>query len=85
MNAEQFKGSWTELKRALKEWEKLTAEDLTQIDGDQVRFAEAVQKRYGELKSEEITKWADRWYAKWSGWYEGYQEAKPAPPGPSQA
>lgn len=79
MNQEQFEGSWDELKRAVKQhWDKVTDEDLVQIAGDQKKFTLAVQKRYGEAQGAEITKWADRWYARWSGWYEGYQEAKPA-------
>lgn len=77
MNQEQFKESWGQLKGALKrQWGELTDEDLLQIAGDQGKFNGAIQKRYGEKKGD-VSKWADRWYAKWSGWYEGYEEAKP--------
>ena len=79
MNQEQFKESWTQLKGHLgKQWDKLTEEDLLLIAGDQVRFNDAIEKRYGALKAD-VSKWADRWYAKWSGWYEGYEELRPAP------
>jgi len=78
MNHEQFKGSWDQLKGALKnKWEKLTDDDLLQIEGDLDKFNGAIQRRYGQMK-EEVSKWADRWYARWSGWYEGYEESKPA-------
>jgi len=76
MNQEQFKGGWDQLKGALKkQWGKLTDDDLLQIEGDQDKFNGTIQKRYGDNK-EEVSKWADRWYAKWSGWYEGYEESK---------
>ncbi len=78
MNDVQFKESWKQFKGPLKEqWAKLTDEDLLQIDGDQEKFHSAVQARYGASK-EEVIKWVNRRYAKWSGWYEGYEEAKPA-------
>lgn len=78
MNQEQFKGSWDHLKAALKkQWGTLTDDDLLQIEGDRNKFNGAIEKRYGEMKGE-VTKWADRWYAKWSGWYEGHEESKPA-------
>ena len=77
MNQEQFRQSWEQVKGHLKkQWGKLTDEDLLDIDGDQNKFNGAIEKRYGETKGE-VSKWADRWYAKWIGWYEGYEEAKP--------
>lgn len=78
MNQEQFTESWSQLKGHLgKQWDKLTDDDLLQIAGDQKKFHAVIEKRYGETR-EDVSKWADRWYAKWSGWYEGYVEAKPA-------
>ncbi len=78
MNQQQFKDSWSQLKGALKKhWGQLTDEDLALINGDQSRFNAAVRKRYG-AKEAEVGEWADRWYAKWTGWYEGYKEAEPA-------
>jgi len=76
MNQEQFKGSWDQLKGALKkQWGNLTDDDLLQMEGDQDKFNGTIQKRYGDTK-EEVSKWADRWYARWVGWYEGYVESK---------
>lgn len=76
MNQEQFKSSWTQLKgRLQQQWAAITDEDLLQIAGDQGAFKTVLQKRYGE-KQADVSQWADRWYAKWSGWYEGYQEVK---------
>lgn len=74
MNQEQFKGGWDQLKGALKkDWGKITNDDLLRIAGDQQKFNTVVEARYGTMKGE-VSKWADRWYAKWIGWYEGYEE-----------
>lgn len=78
MNEVQFKDSWKQFKGPLKEqWAKLTDEDLLTIDGDQEKFHSALQGRYGATK-DEVIRWMNRRYAKWSGWYEGYEEAKAA-------
>ena len=78
MNDVQFKESWKQFKGPLKEqWAKLTDEDLLKIDGDQSKFHLAVQTRYGAAAQDEVIQWVNRRYAKWSGWYEGYVEAKP--------
>jgi uncharacterized protein YjbJ (UPF0337 family) len=80
MTQEQFRQSWDQIKGDLKRrWVKLTDEDILQIDGDQGRFNGAIQRRYDVTKGE-VSRWADRWYAKWTGWYEGYEEAKPVVP-----
>jgi uncharacterized protein YjbJ (UPF0337 family) len=74
MNQEQFKDSWGQLKGALKKnWRELTDDDLVLIAGDQQKFSTVVEARYGTMQGE-VSKWADRWYAKWTGWYEGYKE-----------
>ena len=76
MNQEQFKSSWTQLQGTLqKQWGAFTDEDLLQIAGDRGIFETVVKKRYGD-KQLEVSQWADRWYAKWTGWYEGYREVK---------
>ncbi|MBI3809839.1 MAG: CsbD family protein [Nitrospirae bacterium] len=79
MNHEQFKQSWGQLKGHLKKhWGKLTEDDLQQIEGDLDKFSGAIEKRYGEMKGE-VSKWADLWYARWSGSYvEYYAKWKPA-------
>ena len=78
MNREQFKEGWDQLKgRLQKQWVNLTDEDILQIAGDQDKFNGVLHVRYGESKGE-VIKWANRWHAKWAGWYEGYEEAKPA-------
>ena len=85
MNREQFQQSWYQLEGHLKKhWGQLTNEDLLQIGGDLDKFNKAIEQRYGERK-EEIRKWADRWYAKWIGWYEGYEEEKPSGETPAPA
>lgn len=77
MNREQFSQFWSQLQQPLKgQWGKLTDEDLLQIGGDLGKFNSTVAARYGEMK-DEVIKWANRRYARWTGWYEGYEEAKP--------
>jgi uncharacterized protein YjbJ (UPF0337 family) len=62
MNAEQFKGKWTQFKgEAKKQWGKLTDDDLMQVEGDYDKFIGRVQERYGD-KKEEVVRWADDWY-----------------------
>lgn len=79
MNQEQFGQFWEQLKAPLQEkWEKITDQDLLEIQGNLVTFAGILQKRYGELQKEEVSTWANRRYAHWSGNYIGYQDLKPA-------
>ena len=79
MNHEQFKQSWCQLKGYLKKhWGKLTDDDLLQIEGDLDKFNGAIEKRYGKMKGD-VSKWADLWYARWTGSYvEYYAKWKPA-------
>ena len=79
MNTEQFKQSWGQLEGHLqKHWAKLTDDDLRQIEGDLDKFNGAIEKRYGEMKGEG-SRWADLWYARWTGSYvEYYAKWKPA-------
>jgi uncharacterized protein YjbJ (UPF0337 family) len=61
-----------------KHWAKLTGDDLLQIEGDLDKFNGGIEKRYGEMKGE-VSRWADLWYARWSGSYvEYYERWKPA-------
>ena len=79
MNQEQFGQFWEQLKAPLKaKWEKITEEDLVEIQGDLGKFGTVLQKRYGELQNEEVTTWANRRYSHWSGNYKGYKDVNPA-------
>jgi uncharacterized protein YjbJ (UPF0337 family) len=79
MNQEQFGQFWAQLKAPLKaQWEKITDEDLLQIEGNLGTFASILQKRYGELQKEQVNTWVNRRYAHWSGNYIGYKDPKPA-------
>ena len=79
MNQEQFGQFWTQLKAPLKaKWEKITEEDLGEIQGDLTKFGLVLQKRYGELHKEEVNTWANRRYSHWSGNYLGYKDVEPA-------
>jgi uncharacterized protein YjbJ (UPF0337 family) len=78
MNQEQFGQFWTQLKAPLKaKWEKITEEDLGEIQGDLAKFGTVLQKRYGELQKEEVNTWANRRYSHWTGNYLGYKDAEP--------
>lgn len=79
MNQEQFGQFWTQLKAPLKaKWEKITEDDLGEIQGNLAKFGTVLQKRYGELQKEEVSTWANRRYSHWTGNYVGYKDAEPA-------
>ena len=78
MNQEQFGQFWTQLKAPLKaKWEKITDEDLLEIQGDLAKFSSVIQKRYGEVQKEEVNTWANRRYSTWTGNYIGYKDPAP--------
>lgn len=73
MNQQQFIGFWEQLQDPLKaKWEKITDEDLLQIDGDMVKFHDVLDLRYGADK-ETVSTWANRRYSHVSGNYQGYE------------
>ena len=75
MNQEQFRQFWEQLKAPLKaKWTSISDEDLVEIKGDLDTFGIVLQKRYGELRKDEVVRWARRRYCHWSGNYIGYQE-----------
>jgi uncharacterized protein YjbJ (UPF0337 family) len=77
MNQEQFRQFWEQLRMPLKEkWEKVTIDDLNEIQGDLATFHSVLQRRYGEFHKEEVNIWANRRYSHWSGNYAGYQDAE---------
>jgi uncharacterized protein YjbJ (UPF0337 family) len=79
MNQEQFGQFWSELKAPLQaKWKKITDQDLLEIQGNLATFGSILQKRYGEVQKGEVTTWANRRYAHWTGNYAGYQDATPA-------
>jgi hypothetical protein len=78
MNQEQFGQFWEQLRTPLNaKWEKVTMEDLDEIQGDLARFGSVLQRRYGELQKEEVSIWANRRYSHWTGNYVGYEDAEP--------
>src|SRR5580765_8890053 len=63
MNADHFKGKWSQFKGELKKtWGKFTDDDLIQIEGDYEKFKGLAQQRYADRK-DEISRWADEWYS----------------------
>ena len=79
MNQEQFGQFWEQLKAPLKaQWTGISDEDLVEIKGNRETFSTVLQKRFGELRKEEVSRWADRRYCHWSGNYVGYKELTPA-------
>ncbi len=78
MNQEQFGQFWGQLQTPLKkQWEKFTDADLEQIDGNLAIFNCMTEARYGGKKSE-VSTWANRRYAHWTGWYQGYDDPRPS-------
>ena len=79
VNQEQFGQFWNQLKTPLKaKWDKITDEDLAEIQGNWAQFGIVLQKRYGELQKEEVTTWANRRYSHWTGNYIGYKDPVPS-------
>jgi uncharacterized protein YjbJ (UPF0337 family) len=73
MNQEQFGNHWKHLQDPLQaKWDKITNEDLLQIDGNMVKFQEVLALRYGDAK-DAVSTWANRRYSNISGHYEGYE------------
>jgi hypothetical protein len=77
MNQEQFGQFWEQLRTPLNaKWEKVTMEDLDEIQGDLAKFGSVLQRRYGALQKEEVSIWANRRYSHWTGNYAGYEDAE---------
>ncbi len=73
MNQQQFIGFWKHLQDPLQaKWDKITDEDILQIDGDMLKFHDILDLRYGEDK-ETVGTWANRRYSHISGNYQGYE------------
>ncbi|MGA2192795.1 MAG: CsbD family protein [Nitrospirota bacterium] len=53
MHEDILKGKWKEIKGEIKkQWGKLTDDDLTQIEGEELKLVGLLQKRYGYSKDE---------------------------------
>jgi uncharacterized protein YjbJ (UPF0337 family) len=53
MNADTFKGQWTQLKgRVRRQWGKLTDDDVDQIQGNAEILIGKLQERYGRSKDQ---------------------------------
>jgi conjugal transfer/entry exclusion protein len=77
MNQEQFGQFWEQLRMPLAAtWERVTVEDLNEIQGDLAKFGSVLQRRYGELYKEDVNTWANRRYSHWAGNYAGYEDAE---------
>jgi uncharacterized protein YjbJ (UPF0337 family) len=62
VNDEQFKGRWQQFKTEVKkEWGQLTDNDLSEAEGDYIKFLGIVQKRYGDQR-EQVNRWVEEWY-----------------------
>lgn len=63
MNTEIMSGQWEQLKgHVLKQWGKLTNDDVEQIRGNAKILAGKLQERYGRTKEQaeqEVSKWID--------------------------
>jgi uncharacterized protein YjbJ (UPF0337 family) len=76
MNSDLFRGKWDEFKGDLKqEWGNYTDDDLEKIDGEYDKFMAVTLERYPGRR-EQISRWADDWYAAL-----GLPVGQPAEPG----
>ena len=61
MNADQFKGSWKQLKGKVQEkWGQLTNDDLDVIDGRVDQLVGRIQEKYGmarDAAEREVNRW----------------------------
>ena len=61
MNWQQIEGNWLHFKNKLQQnWQKLTDEDITRINGRRAELAARLQERYGFARAEaerEIGAW----------------------------
>lgn len=64
MNWEQIEGNWKQFKgEALRQWGKLTDDELDAIQGNRDKLVGKIQERYGKSKEEaerELDAWAQR-------------------------
>ena len=75
MNKEQFGQFWEQLKAPLKaKWAGISEEDLIEIRGNFDTLGSVLQKRYGELRKDEVVKWVQQRFCHWLGNYIVYQE-----------
>jgi len=65
MNWDRVKGNWKQAKgEILKQWGKLTDDDLDVIAGEREKLVGKIQDRYGIAKNE-AEKQADEWLEKY--------------------
>ena len=71
MEKNVVKGSWHEIKGAIKEkWGKLTDDDITALEGKEEKLVGLLQKKYGYSKIE-----AERQYDEFMGRYKSREHA----------
>lgn len=79
MNQEQFGQFWEQLKAPLKgKWVAISDKDLIEIKGNLDTCRIILANRYGELRKDEVLRWAHQRYCHWSGNYAGYKDPAPA-------
>ena len=61
MNADTFKGQWSQLKGKTREqWGKLTDDDVARVEGNAEQLIGKIQERYGVEREE-----AERQFREW--------------------
>ena len=61
MDWNTVEGNWKELKGEVKkQWNKLTDDDISEIDGKREKLVGAIQKQYGKSK-EDAENAVDNW------------------------
>lgn len=64
MNKDIIAGNWKQLKgEVIRQWGKLTDDELDTVEGDRIKLVGLIQERYGVAKDEaeeQLRAWEDR-------------------------
>jgi uncharacterized protein YjbJ (UPF0337 family) len=77
MDWDRVQGSWKQLEGKIKaKWGKLTADDLTAINGRREQLEGKLQQRYG-LAKDQVRKEIDDWFTSQGFWRKPLTTSKP--------
>ena len=68
MNKDEVGGNWKQFKGKVKQWGKLTDDDMTVIEGKRDQLVGKIQERYGYQKDQaekEVDSWEKRHDYRW--------------------
>lgn len=81
MDWNRVDGNWKQIRRKIKEkWDKLTDDELMQIDGKRDQFEGKLQEHYGIAKDrvrQDVDNWLSSMDYSTSGWLNGVRQLTP--------